>query len=166
MSFYQNDDLLKYKKAIKSTIVSLIALLIVVIILNVAFCLLVEKIHYIAVQLINTALSTAFAFTVIYKVDTVIVANAKKIKHYNEIDSAIKTEFCGTISKIGDVITVSSGVKGREICLCVERKSYSFYLLDSFSYDFTVYDKVRVTVAKKYITDSFIVEKSEKEYHA
>ena len=166
MNFYLNEDLLKYKKAIKNTIFKLIALLVITVVLNVAFCLLIDRIHYLAVQLINTVLSAVCVFTVIYKIDTVIVANSKKIKHYKEIEAANKTELCGTVTKIGDVITVNSGLRGREVCLSFGRKSYSFYLLDAFSYDFDECDKVRITVAKKYITNSFIIEKSEKENNA
>ncbi len=166
MNFYQNEDLLKYRKTIKNTIISLVALLIAVIILNVSFCLLINKIHHIAIQLINTVLSTVCVFIIIYKIDVVVIAITKKIKHYKKIESAPKTEFCGVITKIGDVITVDSQLKGREICLCFERKTYSFYLLDSFDCNFAVNDKVRITVVKKYITNSFIIEKSEKESHA
>lgn len=166
MNFYLNDDLLRYKKNIKNTVIGLIVYLVLTIVLNVVFCMLIGIIHHIAVQLINTFLSVACAFTIIYKIDTVIMPATKKIKHYKNIEAAPKIEFCGTVAKIGDVITVESGLKGREICLCFDKKSYLFYLLDGFVCDFDVDDKVSITVAKKFIINSLVIEKSEKGKHA
>ena len=166
MNFYLNEYLLECKKNIKNTFIRLIALSVLTIILNVAFCLLIGKIHYVAVQIINTFLSAVCVCAIIYKVDTVIVIARKKIKHYMEIKVAPKNEICGAITAIGDVITVNTGLKAREIILASERKSYSFYLLEDFEYNFEFGDIVKFTVAKKHITNSFIVEKSEKENHA
>jgi hypothetical protein len=39
-------------------------------------------------------------------------------------------------------------------------------LLENFEYDFNVDDNVKLTVAKKHIIDSFIIEKSEKGSYA
>lgn len=166
MSFYNNADVLKYKNTIKNTVVKLTVLLFVVVILSVALCLLVDKNNYIVIQALNTCLSTFFVFTVIYKLDTVILYEAKKIKHYKLIASAPKTELCGLISEIGKVITVNSGLKVREICIIADKKSYSFYLLENLEYDFNVSDNVKLTVAKKHIIGSFIIEKSEKGSYA
>lgn len=166
MSFYQNDDVLKYKKAIKNTVIKLMVLLFAIIILSVALCLLVEKNNYIVIQIVNTCLSTFAVFTIIYKVDTVVVTESKKIKHYKAIETANKTEFCGVVKEIGGIITVNSGLKVREICLVADKKIYSFYLLENFEYDFNVDDNVKLTVAKKHIIDSFIIEKSEKGSYA
>ena len=166
MSFYSNEDVLKDKKAIKNTVIKLTALLFVVVILNVALCLLVNKNNYIAIQVLNTCLSTFYVFTVIYKLDTVIISKTKKINHYKLIMDVPKTEFCGVVNEIGRVITVSSGLRVKEICLVANKKSYSFYLLENFEYDFNVGDNVKLTIAKKHIVDSFIIEKSEKGSYA
>ncbi len=166
MHFYRNEDLLKYKKNIKNTDIKLIALSVAAIILNVLFCLLIERVNYVLIQIINTCISTFCIFTIIYKLDTVILADVKKIKHYKEIDAAQKTEFCGTVKEIGNIITVNSGLKAREICLVADKKSCSFYLLENFERDFGVGDNVRLTIAKKYIVSSFIIEKSEKGSYA
>ena len=62
MNFYLNEYLLECKKNIKNTFIRLIALSVLTIILNVAFCLLIGKIHYVAVQIINTFLSAGLKF--------------------------------------------------------------------------------------------------------
>lgn len=166
MSFYQNEDVLKYKKNIKNTIIKLTVLLFAVVILSVALCLVVEKSNYIIIQIINTCLSTVCVFAVIYKLDTVILSETKKIKHYKLIKNSPKAEFCGVVKEIGGVITVHSGLKVREIYIVADKKNYSFYLLSNFEYDFGVDDNVKLIIAKKYIVDSFIIKKSEKVSYA
>ena len=157
MSFYRNEDILIHKNKIKNTVIKLCALLCICIAISVALCWLVNKNNSYLIQIANTCLSTACIFTIIYKLDTVIVSEYKKIKHYKLIASAPKTKCCGKVTKIGAIITVSSGLKVKEICILSDKKTYSFYLLADFECNFNVEDNVDLTIAKKHIIDSLVI---------
>ena len=163
MDFYIDNDLEKYKNKIKKATILLIATAFVTVVITVLLSTLAVKENHLLIQLANTAITAAFCFLVIYKVDTVILNSRKIIKHYQYITNAPKTEFVGVISSIGGVITDSSSLRVREINLTFDRRNYCFYLLEDFSFDFAVGDEIKLVIAKRYIVSSLIMKKSEKE---
>ena len=163
MNFYIDSDLEKYKNKIKKTIILLIVAAFVNVVLTVLLSSFAVKENHLLIQLTNTAITAAFAFLVIYKVDTAILSNRKIIKHYQYITNAPKTEFVGVISSIGGVITDSTSLRVREINLIFDRRNYCFYLLENFTFDFEVGDEIKLVIAKRYIVSSLIMKKSEKE---
>ena len=163
MNFYIDSDLEKYKNKIKKTIILLIVAAFVTVVITVLLSSFAVKENHLLIQLTNTAITAAFAFLVIYKVDTAILSNRKIIKHYQYITNAPKTEFVGVISSIGGVITDSTSLRVREINLIFDRRNYCFYLLENFTFDFEVGDEIKLVIAKRYIVSSLIMKKSEKE---
>ena len=163
MNFYIDSDLEKYKNKIKKTIILLIVAAFVTVVITVLLSSFAVKENHLLIQLTNTAITAAFAFLVIYKVDTAILSNRKIIKHYQYITNAPKTEFVGVISSIGGVITDSTSLRVREINLIFDRRNYCFYLLENFTFDFEVGDEIKLVIAKRYIVSSLIIKKSEKE---
>ena len=163
MNFYIDSDLEKYKNKIKKTIILLIVAAFVTVVITVLLSSFAVKENHLLIQLTNTAITAAFAFLVIYKVDTAILSNRKIIKHYQYITNAPKTEFVGVISSIGGVITDSTSLLVREINLTFDRRNYCFYLLENFTFDFEVGDEIKLVIAKRYIVSSLIIKKSEKE---
>ena len=117
MDFYIDNDFEKYKNKIKKATILLIATAFVTVVITVLLSTLAVKENHLLIQLANTAITAAFCFLVIYKVDTVILNSRKIIKHYQYITNAPKTEFVGVISSIGGVITDSSSLRVREINL-------------------------------------------------
>ena len=163
MNFYIDNDLEKYKNRIKRTAILLAMLAILTVALTATLSTLATRENHLLIQLTNTAVTAAFAFLAIYKVDSVILRSRKIVKHYQYIFNAPKTEFVGVISCIGGVITDSSSLRVREINLTFNRSNYCFYLLEDFSFDLSVGDEVKLVIAKRYIVSSLIMKKSEKE---
>ena len=163
MNFYIDNDLEKYKNRIKRTAILLAMLAFLTLAVTATLSTLATRENHLLIQLTNTAVTAAFAFLVIYKVDSVILRSRKIVKHYQYIMDAPKTEFVGVISGIGGVITDSSSIRVREINLTFNRCNYCFYLLEDFPFDLSVGDEVKLVIAKRYIVSSLIMKKSEKE---
>ena len=163
MNFYIDNDLQKYKNKIKRTAILLAVLAFVTIAVTVLLSTLATRENRLLIQLTNTAVTAAYAFFVIYKVDSVILKSRKIVKHYQYIFNAPKTAFVGVVSSVGGVITDSSSLRVRETNLTFNRCNYCFYLLEDFPFDISVGDEVKLEIAKRYIVSSLIMKKSEKE---
>ena len=149
---YYNEILLVNlkRKRLISIIISLI-LLIVVIGVCVILCFFANRENQRLIQIATITITTIGLWIIIFLYDTEIFINNTKIKHVKLMTSSTFKEVSGKVLSIGEIITLSSKVRGREIFIEVDRKSLCLYLLDEFLPNFNIGDSIEVKIVQQFI---------------